>query len=169
MAGIEESLRATDKLKLNNNYIEELEQYCELSKAEEIMFDSVMKTAFLAMKTSLTINAGAATAFLSFIGYLLSRDVIEISFNSMSLILLFFSLGALSATLATGLAYLTQGSYYKALANHNSNNKKANTLKFITIILVIVSYGLFGAGIVKSYCVFSQVDTKISQNKVNTK
>jgi hypothetical protein len=144
-----------------------LKKYETDTRKSEVMFNSVINTAILALKTSLTINAGAATAFLSFIGYLLSRGVDTVSIKSLSVILTWFAGGALCAALATCATYFAQSSY-SDFRNVNRAEKKGNIRRNIAIVLVFASYLGFGIGIWKSYFVFSEVDTKISQNNLFT-
>lgn len=80
-------------------------------------FKSIIAMGQNALKSILMINGGAAVAFIAFLNNnmskLLTNDVLPVFYISLWWALVCFGLGTLFASIGYGLAYFTQGQYYK--------------------------------------------------------
>jgi len=118
------------------------------------MFNSVIQSGQNAIKTSFLLNGGAVIALLTFIGHLIAlSNTPKISLISFSI--LFYSLGVLSTTVASGATYLSQRFYaYGSVKIYC--NKIGLILNIFVVILITASYVLFFLGTMKAYNFFLQ-------------
>ena len=103
-----------------------------------------------ALKTAMWINGGAAVAVLGFLSAASTKaEASAAMLANLPLSLLFFAIGTLTAAIAVGVTYLSQGFF--ALAR----NRIAEVLRGFAFVLVIVSYAMFMWGAVQAYAAFS--------------
>ncbi len=92
-------------------------------------FKSIISMGQNALKSILMINGGAAVAFIAFLnnnmGKLLTNAVLPVFYIPLWWALVCFGLGTLFASIGYGLAYLTQGQYYKEGAVMLMEQRKA--------------------------------------------
>ncbi len=107
------------------------------------MLRSVFETSRGALKTSILVNGGACVALIS----LMSKEkaLTEITKLWFTYGLSSFGLGVLMGAIATGTAYVTQYNYWK---KHNTIGLMFHCL---TVFLIVLTYLLFGYGVLASY------------------
>ena len=108
------------------------------------MFRSVIAAGQVAMRNMIIINGGACVAILAFVGGIFDKN--EPLARSLSSALLYFGTGVLTGGFVAGFTYLSQCAY------HENQRKLGDYIRFICIILGLISYGLFALGSYKTFC-----------------
>ena len=123
--------------------------YKSQQEADLEMFRSVVGAGKTAVTICILVNGGAAVALLTLIGnmYAKSQDVLLIK-PSMLIALVVFSAAVLSAAVASGTSYLTQYCF------HHKWQRSGFGFQTASILLIIMSYVLFGIGVVAAYHAF---------------
>ena len=120
-------------------------------KLKEIREEAVLKFAEQAHRSCIMVNGGAAVGILTFYGNLVSDGGgnSQISTGSITVALIIFSIGALSAALSTGATYLAQ------LRFKEERQNDGNFWRFTSIIISVIAYGLFSAGLIVGALAFN--------------
>ena len=111
-----------------------------------------------AIKAALLINGASAVAILAFVGQVLSNELPTGVFVSAKYAIAIFALGVLVAAFSTLLAYLAQLFYYRATGKENDERvetKKAEVIRHVALVLVLLSFAIFVVGIFWSLQMFS--------------
>jgi hypothetical protein len=114
------------------------------------MFRSVIQTGQGAIKSSFLLNGGASLAILAFIGHLAKVDSAKVS--EFADCILPFSFGVLFIAIVSGGTYLTQCMYS---SSKSWVNKTGVVLQIATVLLTIVSYGMYVWGLMRTYQSFA--------------
>ena len=120
-----------------------------LNESRLEMFRSVITAGQGAIRSSLLLNGGAAVALLAFMGHLAQHDSEKVT--SFAICLVAFAFGSLAIVMTSGLTYLSQWFY---ASDSSSAQKCGRCLNVSSIILGVISYGLFAWGIFEVYCEF---------------
>ena len=134
-------------------YNAELQLWVNRDQAEHAshleMFRSVILAGQNALKTAFLMNGGATVAILAFLGKLSDHRQEKIADFASALV--FFVIGVLAITMASGGTYLSQWFY----AGSESWKKKTGFwLNILVIIFGLASYGLFIVGTIIAYKAF---------------
>ena len=111
-------------------------------------FQSVIQTGQAALRSAILINGGAAVALLAFLGRIWETEPSQTVVVGLPTSLLGFVFGVLAAAVASGTTYLAQ------FVLGENWIKTGHTMNIISILLVIVSYGLFVFGGYTAYEAF---------------
>lgn len=111
----------------------------------QAMFRTVIDSGQTALKASLLVGGGSAAALLAFASAAwksLSPEGLEL----LGLTVFLLAIGVLLVVVAAGTTYLAQGFYYDGLGKPNNckEDQAGNALRFTSLALVAVSYGLYG-------------------------
>jgi hypothetical protein len=109
------------------------------------MFKSVIETGQTAVTTAILICGGGTAALLAFVGNLQTKVPAAPVAQSLIVALICFAIGVLCAAMGSGARYLAQASY-AAHWRHSGIGFHATC-----IVLVVLSYCLFAAGVVAAY------------------
>jgi hypothetical protein len=112
-------------------------------------FKSVISAGQNALKTAFLMNGGATVAMLAFVGKLSDDHVSQIPVFASAMV--FFVIGVLLVTISSGFTYMSQWFYFKP------KKWQKNTgfwLNIAAILSSLSSYGLFIAGVMRSYRAF---------------
>lgn len=112
------------------------------------VFRSVFTYGQAALRTTITINGGAAIAILAFLARYVGSPSLNVDISKFSTSLLIFGIGVFIGAFTTGLTYLTQYFY------SNEQNKLGVTFQSLSLFLGICSIMCFGVGIWLSYLGF---------------
>jgi hypothetical protein len=115
------------------------------------MLRSVITLAQGALRAAMLINGGAAVAILGSLSSAWTKGVPPAILSQLRLSLLFFASGVLAAAAASGFAYLSQ----KAFASEQQCYGKI--IRAVIILLMILSYALFGLGSWGAYSAFGAI------------
>lgn len=126
-----------------------VEKQKEVSNLNLEGFKSVILAGQAALRSAILLNGGAAVAILAYIGKL-SVDA-PASVSQFAFPLLLFVLGALAIAVASGVTYLTQWFYFGGSA---WQWRVGFALNMLSILLGLMSYGLFAAGTWLAYLEF---------------
>ena len=127
-----------------------IESYRQQHQMDRDMFRSVVDAGREAIKSSLLLNGGAAVALLAFIANQKSKQESVAEYADC---LLYFTSGALTIVVVSGLTYLSQWWYAKP---KKWTQNAGFSLNIVCIVLGFLSYVLFAKGIYFSYSAFSQ-------------
>ncbi len=134
----------SDRLCVELNHKSDLENWKENRETDRVMLNATITLSGLALRSAILINGGAAVACLTFLGNV--KGDYSLLANSLEL----YVFGVLSATTATGGAYLCQSAYT------SDKEKWGDRLRAFCIILIFMSYSLFGFGSCLTYETFSK-------------
>jgi hypothetical protein len=109
------------------------------------MLRSVILTGQNALKSSMLINGGAAVALLAFISHIWDKTLAMGTIEGLTEALLFFVGGVLLSSVASGTTYLTQAFYEEEWW------KTGSRINYITVLLIISAYVIFGFGGYEAY------------------
>ena len=147
-----------DKLKIKNDNSEKLAQERTLAHyhaqnqwnlTEQVeSFKAVLAHGQATLKGAMLINGAAAVALLAFIGNIWTKEVTKLVATSIAGSIGHFSYGVLFAVL--GMA----GSYFSQYFYHSDHLKTGIFFHIATVIVVIVSFILFGCGIYNIHTAF---------------
>ena len=98
-----------------------------------------------ALKSLMLINGGAAVALLAFLSHIWDKTPVAGSIRGLTEALLFFVAGVLLSSIASGTTYLT------GIFQQLEWLKIGNGIHYLTIILVIAAYVVFGFGGYEAY------------------
>jgi hypothetical protein len=144
-------------------------------RAHDAVTDFASKTntaaiegAYLALRTAMLINGGAAISVLAFIGGLASRDKVSLqAITQTAGTLIWFASGVAVATLSMGLAYFTnlciaqaasvrertfQHPYLQETAKSRFYNGAAEVFRWLAVIGAVGSLVLFICGMLAVKC-----------------
>lgn len=111
--------------------------YFKPKKGEQDMerkfIDATFTFAGIALKPTILINGGAAIAVLAFLGLFGPGEYPQ----ELSIALLVYAIGVLSAAISAGLSYLCQYFYAK------TQETRGNSYRIFAVILIIISYASF--------------------------
>lgn len=93
-----------------------------------------------ALKANVFLNAGAAVASLAFLANIYSKSIQQPLIEGIIYSIMFFALGALLGSIATGFVYLGMSSMCE------EKTKFGNILNIIANALVVAAYNLFVIG-----------------------
>jgi hypothetical protein len=112
-----------------------------------------IETGQTAIRASMLTNGGAAVAMLAFVGNAWGKGMAALPLLTIAGAMAWFSSGVLATAVTSGLAYLTQRSFLQGFDQPPGNNwdKAGATLNVLAIIVVLVSYVLFGRGVWFAY------------------
>jgi hypothetical protein len=132
---------------------------------------AAIEAAYLALRTAMLINGGAAISVLAFIGGLASRDRVSLqAITQTAGTLIWFASGVALATLSMGFAYFTNLSiaqaasvrertfehpYLKETDKSRFYNRAAEVFRWLTVIAAVASLGLFICGMLAVKCAVS--------------
>ena len=125
-----------------------LAHYNVVQKQSLEMLRSVISYGQASLKSSILINGGAAAGLLAFIGKIWGSTITVPAVNALTISVLLFSCGVVASALGTGTTYVTQYSYM------NAWNRAGIGFHIASVILVLVSFILFGLGSYKAYIAF---------------
>lgn len=111
---------------------------------------SVITYGSAALKSALLINGGAAAAILALIGNIWLKETGAAAVKSLTMAILLFSFGVLAAAIGTAGSYFSQYCYSEPFP------RAAIVFHTITVVLVLLSYGLFGFGSYEAYSAFAK-------------
>jgi hypothetical protein len=108
------------------------------------MLRSTISTGQSALKSALLINGGAAVALLAFIGSIWTSDNAAKALPEISLALLLYVSGVLSAAIAAGFTYLSQAGFGHEFGEISRSVGYIG--RWLAVLGVFASYVLFGYG-----------------------
>ncbi|MDP1573204.1 MAG: hypothetical protein Q8K35_07550 [Thiobacillus sp.] len=108
------------------------------------MLRATITTGQSALKSALLINGGAAVALLAFIGSIWTSSNAEKALTEISLALLLYVFGVLSAATAAGLTYFSQAGFGHEFGK--ASRPVGHIGRWLAVFGVLVSYVLFGSG-----------------------
>lgn len=117
------------------------------------MLRSVITTGQSALKSSLLINGGASVAILGFIGSVWSDSKTTSMLPSLSISLLLFVWGVLSAAIAAGATYVSQAGYGREFGS--KSQAIGRFCHVVAVLGVVGAYAFFGLGAWRAYVAFS--------------
>ena len=171
---IEEKVHSDEIKEIESNYQRELAiNHVNVQEHLEC-FKSLITMGQNALKSIIIINGGASVAFIAFLNNnlskFLSNDILSKVYLSLWYALIAFGVGTLLASAGYGLAYFTQGKYYRDSFARNArirqeafDNKAINVstkiswLHWVTLICCGGAYAAFLVGMWNSACGFHQV------------
>lgn len=114
------------------------------------MLRSVITYGQEALKAAILINGGAAVAVLAFIGNIWTKGIAAAAVGSITESLVLFAFGVLAATVGTAGSYFCQYFYTE------DAQRRALCFHVLTVVVVVVSYILFGLGAYEAYTAFAE-------------
>ncbi len=114
------------------------------------MWRSVITFALGSIKSAMLINGGGAVALLAFIGNIWVKGIADNAVASITFSIAFFSFGVLAASIGSGTTYVAQYCYAAEW------EKTAISFHVSTVIIIFLSYILFGFGAYEAYMSFSE-------------
>lgn len=108
------------------------------------MLRATIATGQSALKSALLINGGAAVALLAFIGSVWASDNAAKTLPEISLALLWYVSGVLSAATAAGFTYLSQAGFGHEFGK--ISRSVGHVGRWLAVLGVFASYVLFGYG-----------------------
>ena len=125
-----------------------LAEYRVRADSELEQFRSVIQSGQAALKSAILINGGAAVALLAFLGRIWQKPQSTADVSGLTMSLLEFIFGVLAVAVASGTTYICQYSYGRNWI------KTGHTINIVSILLVVISYILFGLGSYSAYQAF---------------
>jgi len=108
------------------------------------MLRSTISTGQSALKSALLINGGAAVALLAFIGSIWTSNNAAKALPEISLALLLYVSGVLSAAIAAGFTYFSQAGFGHEFGKNS--RPVGHVGRWLAVLGVFASYVLFGYG-----------------------
>ena len=149
--GLKESITKNEKVDIKlSDYEHErgLAHYDAIQAQNREMLRATITYSQAALKSIIIINGGAAAAILAFIGNVWSVSISATTASGLTNSILLFGFGLLSASLGTAFTYLTQYCYMEERKEWGSG------LHITTLVLVLISFVLFGFGLHEAYSGF---------------
>jgi hypothetical protein len=112
------------------------------------MLRAVIAYGQATLKSTILINGGAAAALLAFIGNVWDSSLSSATVSGLTNSILLFSAGVLAAAFGTASTYFTQYCYAEGW------KKWGIAFHVITVLLVLLAFGLFGYGAHEAYLGF---------------
>jgi hypothetical protein len=139
----------------------ELERYkAELSlwrETQVALFNAAILTGQNALKSLMLINGGAVVALLAFIGNASRSTTGSVLAKTLSLSLIWFGGGVLSAALASAATYLCQFCYGICGNSRGKSFKIAVWFHALAIVFALAALAAFGCGTWNVYLEFSRL------------
>ncbi len=112
------------------------------------MLRAVITYGQTTLKSTILINGGAAAALLAFIGNVWDSSLSSATVSGLTNSVLLFSSGVLAAAIGTAFTYCTQYCYAEGW------KKWGVAFHIVTVLLVLLAFGLFGYGANEAYLGF---------------
>lgn len=131
-------------------------RFVQLLDTRRAMFDSVISTANMALKSALLINGGACVAVMGLIAGVMKENNQSVYSFELNYALASFGFGVFAGGVASAATYLAQYYYseyssYKGKAIKDKALKTANIFRGIAIFLALTSYASFLCGLYNGY------------------
>lgn len=137
----------TEKYASDSLTLRESRHKAELETDLEV-FRSVFTYGQAALRTTITINGGAAIAVLAFLARYVGSPSIQVDISQFLLSLLIFGLGVFIGSFTTGFTYLAQYCFA------HQHDKFGTTFQVVSIFLGIFAIFCFGGGVWYAYSGF---------------